>query len=80
MTADDAAPDAGAPEDAAPAEQPTEETAGEPDAGAETRRRFQEALERKRHREAHGDGAHGTGKNVTQHDVKRQRTFRRKSG
>jgi hypothetical protein len=51
------------------------------DADADTRRRFEEALERKRHRAAHGDGPHGGGKSVTQHaDMKRQRTFRRKSG
>jgi len=50
-------------------------------AADETRRRFEEALERKRHRAAHGDGPHGGGKSVTQHaDMKRQRTFRRKSG
>jgi hypothetical protein len=47
----------------------------------ETRKRFEEALERKRHREGHGEGPHGGGKSVTQHaDMKRQRTFRRKSG
>jgi hypothetical protein len=47
----------------------------------ETRRRFEEALERKRHRAGHGEGPHGGGKSVTQHaDMKRQRTFRRKSG
>jgi hypothetical protein len=47
----------------------------------DTRRRFEEALERKRHRAAHGDGPHSGGKSVTQHaDMKRQRTFRRKSG
>ena len=50
-------------------------------AADETRRQFEEALERKRHRAAHGDGPHGGGKSVTQHaDMKRQRTFRRKSG
>lgn len=50
-------------------------------ASDDTRRRFEEALERKRHRAAHGDGPHGGGKSVTQHaDMKRQRTFRRKSG
>jgi Family of unknown function (DUF5302) len=47
----------------------------------ESRRRFEEALERKRHRAGHGEGPHGGGKSVTQHaDMKRQRTFRRKSG
>ena len=51
------------------------------DATDDTRRRLEEALERKRHRAAHGDGPHGGGKSVTQHaDMKRQRTFRRKSG
>jgi hypothetical protein len=51
------------------------------DADDDTKRRFEEALERKRHRAAHGDGPHGGGKSVTQHaDMKRQRTFRRKSG
>ena len=50
-------------------------------AAEETRRRFEEALERKRHRAGHGEGPHGSGKAVTQHaDMKRQRTFRRKSG
>ena len=58
-----------------------EKTPAADDAPDETRRRFEEALERKRHRAAHGDGPHGGGKSVTQHaDMKRQRTFRRKSG
>lgn len=47
----------------------------------DTRKRFEEALERKRQRSGHGEGPHGGGKSVTQHaDMKRQRTFRRKSG
>jgi hypothetical protein len=51
------------------------------DSADENRRRFEEALERKRHRGGHGEGPHGGGKSVTQHaDMKRQRTFRRKSG
>jgi len=55
--------------------------AGAPPAADDAKRRFQEALERKRHRESHSDGPHGGGKSVTQHaDMKRQRTFRRKSG
>jgi len=56
--------------------------APQPDsADDENRRRFEEALERKRHRGGHGEGPHGAGKSVTQHaDMKRQRTFRRKSG
>jgi hypothetical protein len=50
-------------------------------AAEDNRRKFEEALERKRHRAAHGEGPHGGGKAVTQHaDMKRQRTFRRKSG
>ena len=61
-----------------------ERNAPDPDAGSasdDTRRRFEEALERKRHRAGHGEGPHGGGKSVTQHaDMKRQRTFRRKSG
>ena len=57
---------------------------GAPETGSaddDTRKRFEEALEKKRHREGHGEGPHGGGKSVTQHaDMKRQRTFRRKSG
>jgi hypothetical protein len=50
-------------------------------AADDTRRRFEEALERKRHKAGHGEGPHGGGKSVTQQaDMKRQRTFRRKSG
>jgi Family of unknown function (DUF5302) len=69
VSEDDAKPEADAAPDA---------DAGTADAA---KRRFKEALDRKRHREGHGEGAHGTGKSVTQHaDMKRQRTFRRKSG
>jgi len=59
-----------------------DEKAADSESGTdETRRRFEEALARKRDRAGHGEGPHGGGKSVTQHaDMKRQRTFRRKSG
>jgi hypothetical protein len=47
----------------------------------ETRRRFEEALARKRGRAGAGSNPHEPGRGVVpQSNTKRQRTFRRKSG
>lgn len=47
----------------------------------ETRRKFQEALQRKRARGAGGSTPHGPARSAAPHENdKRQRTFRRKSG
>jgi len=47
----------------------------------ETRRRFEEALARKRGRTGSGGNPHDPGRSVVpQSNTKRQRTFRRKSG
>jgi hypothetical protein len=66
---EDAAPEAGAPEAAAP-----------PDLD-ETKRKFREALERKRRTHATAEGADHTGKVHGSHGPPTsRRTFRRKSG
>jgi len=47
----------------------------------EARRKFQEALDRKRNREGHGSTPRDPGRSMLAHEsTKRQRTFRRKSG
>jgi hypothetical protein len=49
--------------------------------GDETRRKFQEALDRKRNREGHGGAPRDPNSSMLAHESKkRQRTFRRKSG
>ena len=55
--------------------------AEEKSAEDETKRRFEEALERKRGRGGAGGNPHDPGRTVVpQSNTKRQRTFRRKSG
>jgi hypothetical protein len=55
--------------------------ADKPNADDETRRRFEEALARKRGRSGSGNSPHDPGRTVVPQSItKRQRTFRRKSG
>ena len=57
------------------------DTAKDTEAADDTRRRFEEALERKRGRAGAGRNPHDPGHTVVpQSNTKRQRTFRRKSG
>jgi hypothetical protein len=53
----------------------------QPENSDDTRRRFEEALARKRARGGSGNAPHDPGRSVVpQSNTKRQRTFRRKSG
>jgi hypothetical protein len=57
------------------------ETSVDTGAGDDTRRRFEEALARKRGRAGGGGNPHDPGRTVVpQSNTKRQKTFRRKSG
>ena len=58
-----------------------DETPAKPPQDDDARRRFREALDRKRNREGHGSTPADPGKSMLAHEsTKRQRQFRRKSG
>jgi hypothetical protein len=84
----DAAPSDAAPSDAAPsdaASQADPAGAGQPDGAKsdldEVKRKFREALDRKRSAHASAEGAHDTGKVQGAHGpAASRRSFRRKSG
>jgi hypothetical protein len=62
---------------------PGDETTADETATTEddARRKFREALDRKRHRESHGAAPADSGRSLLAHEsTKRQRQFRRKSG
>ena len=79
---DGSAPESAAPESAAPqaADAAAEEASAKPDLD-ETKRKFREALERKRGNHASAQGADHTGKVHGSHGpATSRRSFRRKSG
>ena len=81
-TPESAAPESAAPESAAPqaADAAAEEASAKPDLD-ETKRKFREALERKRGNHASAQGADHTGKVHGSHGpATSRRSFRRKSG